>query len=151
MHSDDYYKELNIRYLKAIYVRSKKEFEQFRTLFNAGKYDKEMLPDQDAKYFKQKLKNRVSHIEDTIDVHCMLIGALERWMDQTYMYKLAGLEANEEKIQLKDPECLRLVDIVQSYYIYDSIEFEKSKKIMQRIDRELLELDVNDNEEKLYV
>ena len=81
----------------------------------------------------------------------MLIGGLERWMDQTYMYKLAGLEANEEKIQLKDPECLRLVDIVQSYYIYDSIEFEKSKKIMQRIDRELLELDVNDNEEKLYV
>ena len=45
MHSDDFYKEMNVRYLKAIYVRSKKEFEQFRTLFNAGKYDKEKLPD----------------------------------------------------------------------------------------------------------
>ena len=51
-------------------------------------------------------------------------------MDQSYMYKLAGLEANEEKIPLKDQTCMRLVDIVQSYYIYDSIEFEKSKKIM---------------------
>lgn len=81
----------------------------------------------------------------------MLIGGLERWMDQNYMYKLAGLEANEEKIALKDAKCMRLVDVVQSYYIYDSIEFTKSKKIMERIDRELLELDLNDNEDKLYV
>jgi DUF438 domain-containing protein len=31
-HSDDIFKELNIRYLRDLYIRSKKEFEQFRTM-----------------------------------------------------------------------------------------------------------------------
>lgn len=53
MHSNDYYKELNIKYLKSLYIRSKKEFELFRTMFNAGSYDKEKLTDDEAKYFKK--------------------------------------------------------------------------------------------------
>jgi hypothetical protein len=31
-----------------------------------------------------------------------LIGGLETFMDKTYMYKLAVLEENEEKIPMKD-------------------------------------------------
>jgi len=149
-HSDDILKELNIRYLRDLYIRSKKEFEQFRTMFNAISYDQEKLSDEYAKHFKKKLKNRINNIEDTIDVHCNLIGGLERWMDQPYMYKLAALELNEEKISLKDEKCLRLVDLVQSYYIYDSVEYIKPKQIMQRVDREMLELDVNENEAPVY-
>ena len=38
-HSDDIFKEFNIRYLRDLYIRSKKEFEQFRTMFNAISYD----------------------------------------------------------------------------------------------------------------
>lgn len=38
-HSDDIYKELNTRYLRDLYIRSRKEFEQFRTMFNAISYD----------------------------------------------------------------------------------------------------------------
>lgn len=71
-------------------------------------------------------------------------------MDQSYMYKLAGLEVNEEKIPLKDEKSMRIVDMVQSYYIYDSLEYGKPKQILQRIDREMLELDVNDNEAPVY-
>jgi len=66
------------------------------------------------------------------------------------MYKLAALEVNEEKIPLKDEKSLRIVDLVQSYYIYDSLEYIKPKQIMQRIDREMLELDVNENEAPVY-
>ena len=60
------------------------------------------MNDDQAKYFKRKLKNRINDIENTIDIHCNLIGGLERWMDKSYMYKLAALEANEEKITNKD-------------------------------------------------
>jgi len=41
-------------------------------------------------------------LEDTIDVHLNLLGALEKYMDRSYMYKIAVLEANEEKVQAKD-------------------------------------------------
>lgn len=111
-HSDDIYKEMSIKYLRDLYIRSKKEFEQFRTMFNAISYDQEKLSDEYAKHFKKKLKNRINNIEDTVDVHCNLIGGLERWMDQSYMYKLAALEVNEEKIPLKDEKCQRLTDLV---------------------------------------
>lgn len=50
-------------------------------MFNAISYDQEKLNDEYAKHFKKKLKNRINNIEDTIDVHCNLIGGLERWMD----------------------------------------------------------------------
>ena len=65
-------------------------------------------------------------LEDTIDVHLNLIGGLEKFMDKNYLYKLAVLDANEEKIQLKDPGAMRMIDISQSYQIYDSLEFAKT-------------------------
>ena len=113
--SHDIYKEYNIRGLRNLYIRSIKEFEQFRTMFNAISYDQEKLSDDYAKEFKKRLKQRILDIEDTIDVHLNLIGGLERFMDKNYMYKLAVLDANEEKIPLKDENSLRLVDITQSY------------------------------------
>ena len=69
-HSDDILKELNIRYLRDLYIRSKKEFEQFRTMFNAISYDQEKLSDEYAKHFKKKLKNEstTSKIQSTFTV-----------------------------------------------------------------------------------
>lgn len=58
-------------------------------------------------------------------MHLNLIGGLERWMDKTYLFKLAALEANEEKIALRDPKSQRMVDMVQSYNMMDSMDYGK--------------------------
>jgi hypothetical protein len=80
-HSDDIYKELNTRYLRDLYIRSKKEYDYFRTMVNAMSYDEEKLSDDYVKYFKKNLRMRIQIIEDTIDVHLNIIGGLERFMD----------------------------------------------------------------------
>ena len=46
-----------------------------------------------------------------LDVHLNLISGLEKFMDRNYMYKLAVLDANEEKIGMKDERCMRMVDL----------------------------------------
>jgi hypothetical protein len=51
--SDNLYQEYNIKFLKNLYIRSTKEFELFRTMFNAISYDPEKLSDDQAKYFKK--------------------------------------------------------------------------------------------------
>jgi len=38
-HSDDILKELRIRFLRDMYIRSQKEFELFRTMHNGITYD----------------------------------------------------------------------------------------------------------------
>lgn len=81
-------------------------------MLNALSYDQEILSDDDAKLFKKRLKTRLRNIEDTIDVHLNLIGGLELYMDKTYLYKLAVLEANEEKITRKCDKSLRMTDCV---------------------------------------
>jgi hypothetical protein len=58
-----------------------------------------------------------------------LIGGLEKYMDRSYLYKLAVLDLNEEKIVANDPKSQRLVDIVQSFHIYEQMEFGKHKLI----------------------
>ena len=74
-------------------------------------------------------------------MHLNLIGGLEKYMDRTYMYKLAVLEENEEKITMKDKKSQRLTDLIQSYNIMDCVDFAKPKLIQNRIDREMLELE----------
>ena len=54
---------------------------------------------------------RIQILEDTIDVHLNIIGGLERFMDKTYLYKLAVLELNEELVKENDPRCMRLNEI----------------------------------------
>jgi hypothetical protein len=110
---------LNIHFLKDLYIRSQKEYELFRTMVNAISYDTEKLSDEMAKQFKKCLKLRIQNIEDTIDVHLNMIGGLEKYMDKSYIYKLAVLALNEEKIVQADPRCQRLVDITQSYNVYE--------------------------------
>jgi hypothetical protein len=46
-------------------------------------------------------------------------------MEKPYMYKLAVLEANEHQISAKDPRSLRMIDMTQSFYLYDSFDFGK--------------------------
>jgi hypothetical protein len=87
-------------------------------------------------------------LEDTIDVHLNLIGGLERFMDKNYLYKLAVLDANEEKIPLKDEKSLRMLDHTQSYHIYDSVDFSKPGLHLQMIDRDNLELDIKNEQDK---
>lgn len=125
--SDDFYKELNIMYLRDLYIRSKKEYEFFRTMINAMSYDEEKLSDDYCKFFKKNLRMRIQIIEDTIDVHLNIIGGLERFMDKTYLYKLAVLDINEELVKDNDPRCMRLNEITQSFYIYEQREFQKAK------------------------
>jgi hypothetical protein len=57
--SNDLYKEFDIKFLKNLYIRSTKEFELFRTMFNAISYDPAKLSDEEAKYFKKQLKKRL--------------------------------------------------------------------------------------------
>ena len=98
-------------YLRDLYIRSKKEYEFFRTMINAMSYDEEKLSDEYCKQFKKNLRMRIQILEDTIDVHLNIIGGLERFMDKTYLYKLAVLELNEELVKENDPRCMRLNEI----------------------------------------
>ena len=145
--SDDIIKELNIKFLRTLYIRAQKEFELFRTMVNAISYDQEKLSDDDALQFKHRLKQRIRHIEDTIDVHLNLIGGPQLYLDRPYMYKLAVLEENEEKIPLKDPKSLRMTDMVQSYSLMDAMDCAKPALVLNRIDREMLELEFLRKEE----
>ena len=77
----------------------------YRTMVNAISYDVEKMSDDYAKLFKKNLKLRIQTIEDTIDVHLNLIGGLELYMDRSYLYKLAVLDLNEERIVSQDPKC----------------------------------------------
>lgn len=51
--SIDIYKEYKIKFLRCLYIRAVKEFEQFRTMFNAISYDQNILKDEQAKKFKK--------------------------------------------------------------------------------------------------
>lgn len=97
-NSDDIYMEYKIKSLKDFYIRAQKEFELFRTMLNAVSYDQDKLPDQEAKHYKKRLKQRIRYIEDVIDVHLNNINGLELFMDKSYLYKLSILELNETKI-----------------------------------------------------
>jgi hypothetical protein len=46
-------------YLRDLYIRSKKEYEYFRTMINAMSYDEEKLSDDYIKYFKKNLRMRI--------------------------------------------------------------------------------------------
>ena len=58
-HSDDFFKELSIASLKNHYVRANKEYEMFRTMLNALSYDEALLSEDQAKFFKRRLKARI--------------------------------------------------------------------------------------------
>jgi hypothetical protein len=103
-HSDDFYRELNIKSLRTHYVRANKEYEQLRTMLNALSYDQNVLTEEQAVFLKKSFKQRIQYIEDTIDIHLNVIAGLEKHIEQTYMYKLRVLQANEVKITQKyDP------------------------------------------------
>jgi hypothetical protein len=121
--SDDFYKELNIVFLRDLYIRSKKEYELFRTMVNAISYDTAKLSDSYATFMKKNLKMRIQIIEDTVDVHLNVIGGLEMYLDRSYLYKLAVLDLNEEKLKEKDPKCLRMNAMTQSFYVYEQLEY----------------------------
>jgi len=87
-HSDDFYRELSIGRLRDHYLRANKEYEQFRTMANALSYDDDMLTEDQCKFLKKTLKERIQMIEDTVDIHLNLIEGLERFMERSYMYKL---------------------------------------------------------------
>ena len=91
-------------------MRANKEYEQFRTMINALSYDESMLSEEQAKFLKKQLKTRIQHIEDTIDIHLNVIGGLEQYIEQSYMYKFRVLEANEERIQKKYARSQRMTD-----------------------------------------
>jgi uncharacterized protein YjcR len=52
------------------------------------------------------------------------------------------LRANEDKIQAANEKSLRIREIMQSYHIYDAEYFYKEKSVLQRLDRETLDLEV---------
>lgn len=48
-------------------------------------------------------------------------------MDRNYLYKLAVLDLNEERLKEKDEKCLRMIDMTQSFHIYEQTEYQKAK------------------------
>ena len=62
-------------------------------------------------------------------------------MEKSYMYKIEVLMANIDILREANPKILRLCDKMQSYNIMDAEPFHKHKNIVNRIDREMLELD----------
>jgi hypothetical protein len=110
--SDDILQEMKIHGLSDLYIRAIKEQEQFRTMVNALSYNLDKLDDESARHFKRTLKHRIQTLEDTIDVHLNSINGLERFVEKNYLYKLLVLDANEEKIIMKDSGKLRMVDVI---------------------------------------
>ena len=145
--SDDFYREVTIKSLKDHYVRANKEYEQFRTMANALVYEEGRLTEHQAKLLKKALKMRIQAIEDAIDIQLNGIGGLEPYLERSYMVKLRALEANGEKVLEKDPRRQRLTDVAQSYNLYDAEEFHRVRQVLDRLDRELLELDYLDKED----
>jgi hypothetical protein len=139
--SDEIYREMSIECLKDHYVRANKEFEQFRTMINALSYDEEKLSEEQAKFLKKSLKGRIQMIEDVVDIHLNQVHGLERFMEKSYMYKIEVLIANIDLLREANPRIIRLMDKMQSYNIMDAEAFHKHKNIVNRIDREMLELD----------
>ena len=140
--SDDFYREINMGCLKDHYVRVSKEYEQFRTMANALSYDDDMLTEEQCKFLKKSMKERIQMIEDTVDIHLNAIQGLERFMDRSYMYKLQVLRANEDKIKAANEKTLRIRELMQSYHIYDAEYYYREKSVLQRLDRETLDLEV---------
>ena len=85
-----------------------------------------------------------------VDVHLKTIGGLRRNRDRSYIYKFGVLTSNEHKIKENDETCQRMVDLIQSYYIYASHEFEMLNSVLKRLDRETLELCFDEKESKIY-
>ena len=92
-------------------------------MVNAISYDTAKLSDSYATFMKKNLKMRIQIIEDTVDVHLNVIGGLEMYLDRSYLYKLAVLDLNEEKLKEKDPKCLRMNATTQSFYVYEQLEY----------------------------
>lgn len=108
--------------------------------------DPHMFSKDLANYYREKLKMRLHGIEDVVDIHLNLIGGLNKNLERSYMYKLAVLEANEEKITKSEEYCLRMHDAMQSYNLYDSAECYQVKLAVDKIDRQLLDMDFLDVE-----
>ena len=85
-------------------------------------------------------------IEDTIDIHLNSIHGLERLMEKSYIYKLQVLIANIDILKENNEKIMRLDDKMQSYNIMDAEIYHKERGILNRIDREMLELDYLDLE-----
>ena len=85
-------------------------------------------------------------IEDTIDIHLNSIHGLERFMEKSYIYKLQVLIANIDILKANNEKIMRLDDKMQSYNIMDAEIYHKERGILNRIDREMLELDYLDLE-----
>ena len=81
-------------------------------MVNAGAYNKDDLSADLASSFKSKLKKRISHIEETVDVHLNIIGGLRRNLARPYIYKFGVLTANEHLIRQKDSSSQRMVDVM---------------------------------------
>lgn len=97
---------------------------------NALSYDDDMLSEDQCKFLKKTLKERIQMIEDTIDIHLNLIEGLERFMERSYMYKLQVLIANEDLIKPANERSMRLVEMMQSYNIYDAEFFYREKSVL---------------------
>ena len=119
-------------------------------MLNSLTYDQTKLSDEEAKHYKRRLKQRIRNIEDVIDIHLNKIGALEKYMDKTYLYKLALLQLNQEKVQKPkdkgEKKVLRMVDVTQSYCIYDSLDYMFAQNMKHRVDKEIMDLQFLQNE-----
>lgn len=85
-------------------------------------------------------------IEDTIDIHLNLIGGLQKHLERSYIFRLEVLLSNEDLLREKDPMSLRLTDVMQSYNIFDSETYHQEKMLLNKMDREVLELEYLDKE-----
>ena len=75
-----------------------------------------------ASFYKKKLYSKIVMIQDTIDIHMHSLGIANIYLEKSYIYKLAVLEANEKRLR-EHTTSLKMSDQMQSYNIYDSEEF----------------------------
>lgn len=135
VHSNDFYKELNIKFLKDLYLKASHEIYDLKPFdtgqVNRNRYKHEVLIEHAE--MQTCMKKRKEDIEQVINDHVNVLTGndADHFMEFKDMIELLFKEQNKLEAQQDKDDCdrLRMQTITQSYYMYDAQQFSHLKAI----------------------
>lgn len=146
MKSKDIYKEFDVLSLESMLTKAQDDLDDFHKAADEldkggstishmeNRYDAET--DYNLSSIVEIYERRIKQIENVCDDHLLHLHGLEN-LNQHFKHlkpeeKLRYLLLKQQFVH-KD-ERMRMVDITQSYNIYDSIAFKKTKSLQEKIE-----------------